>query len=350
VKNKPISFGCLGSQLAKHQTQAVISRLQERHPRLTCQLTIVPSPIAELAKRDEPFLAAAAAEVQYLEQQLTAGEFRLVVMQAADLVLPLAVGVAYAAVPARDNPFDAFLNRRGLITEEMAPGSTVGVMNMGTLVQMRSLFPDLEFRVVTGGLDHALEQLLRLNEIDGLVLPAAAAEHLGIQGIVSEIFYPDLLLPSSGQGILIVLAREDDREIRDLLAELHSAATFDEMTAEHAFVQRLASDQDPPISVLAQREGQDINVAGGIGSPHGTSFNRATVRGPRSDAAQLGAAVVEKLLLDGRTVIDLLEADFPEGLPGHELESAPDDDDLDEDIRAELAELDIIPPPADDDR
>ncbi len=72
-----------------------------------------------------------------------------------------------------------------------------------------------------------------------------------------------------------------------------------------------------------------------------------TVQGPRSEAAQLGADVVEKLLLDGRTVIDLLEADFPEGLPGHDDEAVPEDG-LDDDIRAELAELDIIPPPAED--
>ena len=347
MKNKPISFGCLGNQLAKHQTQAIISRLQERHPRLTCQLTIVPSPIADLAKRDEPFLAAAAAEVQFLEGQLTAGEFRLVVVRAADLVLPLADGVVYAAVPARENPFDAYLNRQGLITEEMTEGSTIGVLNMGSLVQMRALFPELDFRIITGGLDHALEQLLRRSEIDGLVLPASAAEHLGIQGIVSEIFYPELLLPSSGQGILVMLAREDDREIRELLAELHSPATFDEMTAEHAFVQRLASDQDLPISVLARLDRDQITVTGGIGSPHGASFNRVTVQGPRTEAARLGADVVEKLLLDDRTVIDLLEADFPEGLPGHDHDEPPEDD-LDDDIRAELAELDIIPPPAED--
>jgi hydroxymethylbilane synthase len=348
VKAKAISFGCLDNLLAKRQTQTIISQLQARHRRLACQLTVVPSPVADVAKRNEPFLAAAAVEVQFLEEQLLADDFRLVVVRAADLVLPLRDGVGYAAVPPRDNPFDAFLNRQGLITEEMPEGSSVGVLNMGSRVQMRALFPDLDFRIITGGLDRALEMLLRRNEVDGLVLPASAAEHLGIQGIVSEIFYPELLLPSSGQGILVILGRKDDHEIRELLSDLHSPATFDEMTAEHAFMQRLASDQDLPISVLARVDHDTITVTGSIGSPHGAAVNRVVVSGPRSDAARLGAAAVEKLLLDERAVIDLLEADFPEGLPGRDADDLAVSD-LDDEIRAELAELDIIPPPSEDD-
>ena len=59
------------------------------------------------------------------------------------------------------------------------------------------------------------------------MVPAAVTEHLGIQGIVAEIFSPDFILPGPGQGILVVVGRADDQEARELLADLHSDATAD---------------------------------------------------------------------------------------------------------------------------
>ncbi len=348
MKSRVISFGSLASPLAKSQTQFVISRLQAIRPRQTCQMTIVPTPVADSAKADEPFLAAAAAEVEFLEEQLLAEEFQVVVVAAPDLVLPLREGVTYAAVPERSTPYDAFLNRQGLIIDEMTAGSVIGVPNLRTRIQMQSLWPDLEFPILTGGLDRGLESLLRQCQVDGLVLPAGAAEHLGIQGIVSEIFYPEMILPSSGQGTLVALGRQDDQDLRDLLQPLHSLQTFQEMTAEHAFMQHFASDLDLPISVLAQVKQEQIHLTGATGSAHGVSTKSVTLSGDSEQAEMLGSELARLLLQDGQTVIDLLEADFPDGLPAGDLESdfeEEPEDELGDDLRAELADLDIIPPP-----
>jgi len=328
VKSRSVlSFGTLASPLAKAQTQAIISRLQRIHPRLTCQMTIVPSPLELEQHGGEPFLAASAAEVEFLEEQLLGNEFRFVVQRAPDLVLPLREGVTYAAIPARDTPFDAYLNRQGLIADEMPENSLVGVLNLRTKIQMKHLWPRLNFKVINGGLDRALEMFLRRCELDGLVVPAAAAEHLGIQGIVTEIFYPELMLPSSGQGILAILGRQDDQEGREILKHIHSDATFQEMEAEHSYMQRFTSDQDLPVSVLAQVERKKICVTGAIGSMHG-SGNQATIEGAATRASQVGTELAEKLLLSGEAFIDLLEADFPDGVPGDDLDEVMIDDPL----------------------
>jgi hydroxymethylbilane synthase len=332
-----LSFGTLPTPLAKAQTQAVIDRLQDHHARLACQMTIVPSPPTSTAASSEPYFAATAAEVQYLEDQLLAKEFRFVVIRAADIVLPLREGVTYAAVPARDTPFDAFLNRQGLILDDMPDRVVIGVLNLRTKIQMKQLWPRFNFRLLQGGIDNALELFLRQCELDGLVVPAASAEHLGIQGIVSEIFYPEMMLPSSGQGILVVLRREEDHEGRKLLKIMHSEASFLEMEAEHAFMQRFASDQDLPVSVLAQVDRNRICVTGAIASLH-TPANQETIEGKALHASQLGAELAEKLIMSGESVIDLLEADFPEGLPN---EFELDDPDADETVDL-LAEGELL--------
>lgn len=352
-----LSFGTLATPLAKAQTQEIITRLQAEHPRSTCQMTIVPSPISPEEQGDEPFLAASSAEVEFLETQLLAGEFRLVVQRAPDLILPLHEGLTYAAIPERNTPYDSLLNRKGLIADELPDGARVGVLNLRTKAQMQALFPRLNIQTLSGGADSALEVLLRRCQVDALVLPAAVSEHLGIQGIVTEIFYPELMLPSSGQGILVILAKEEDKAAIDMMRAVHSEATFLEMEAEHAFMQRFATDQDLPLSALAQVERRRIRIEGAISSLRAATLNRASHEGPAASAVQIGTELAEKLLLSGDAVIDLLEADFPDGLPPADLDDTlagdlPDDleggfdgdldgelgGDLDSDLEANIAD------------
>ena len=108
-------------------------------------------------------------------------------------------------MPDRATPFDAFLNRKGLIMDEMEPGSRIGVLShRGRAPRCRRCGRTCDFQILRGGVDRAMETHMRRSEIDGLVLPASVTEHLGIQGIVAEIFAPEFILPGPGQGILVV--------------------------------------------------------------------------------------------------------------------------------------------------
>lgn len=311
MKSRVISFGSLASPLARNQTQAVIDRIQATLPRLTCQLNIWDSPVNEVDKQDEPFIAVSRREMEFLEQQLLREQARLVVVEAADMVLPLPEGLAVICVPDRSTPFDAYLNRQGLIMDEMEPGTCVGVLSMRSRAQMRSLWPDISFRILRGGVDRAMETHLRKTEIDGLVLPAAVTEHLGIQGIVAEIFAPEFILPGPGQGTLAILGRENDQEARELLSGLHSNDTAVELETEHAFCRRMISDQDLPVGALARVIGKGVEITGTTGP--GTK--RIAVNGTVQEADAVGSGLADQILSRGESFADLLEADFPDGLP-----------------------------------
>jgi hydroxymethylbilane synthase len=323
VTAKVVSFGCLNTQLAKDQTRITLDHLQEINPRLACRMQVVPSPVARATQQDEPFLAASAAEVEFLEEQLLAGEFRLAVVQALDLVLPLREGLRFAAVLRRSPPFDAFLTRQNEILDEMPNGSVVGVMNLRSRTQMTALWPNLEFQLLRGGMQSALEALLRRCELDGLVAPAAVAEHLGLQSIVAEIFNPELILPSGGQGTMVVLGRAEDTEACELLAPIHCETTLVEMEAEHAFLQRFASDLELPVGVLARCEQGRVSIAGAVGSSAAATAAMHVCEGRASDADALGVSLAEDLLQNGAALVGLLEAEFPEGVPGDEDEVDP---------------------------
>lgn len=335
MKNRVLNFGSLASPLAKNQTQAVLDRLQQEAPRLTCQVNLLPSPLAEDETDLEVYNATSDLEAGYLFDLVRQDQVRLIVLEAADLAQPLPGDLEILCVPDRVNPFDAFLNRQGKIMDEMDPGSRVGVLNARSRAQMAALWPALDFQVLTGGVDRAMETHLRRSEIDGLVLPAAVTEMLGIQGIVAEIFSPEFILPGPGQGILLVIGKAGDEEARHDLASIHSQDTAAEFVAEMAFRWRMISDRDVPVGALARvRDGQLV-IVGATGS----ATNRISVDGSRDQAEEIGAGLASQILQDVTSFADLLEADFPEGLPaGDGLDDLDDLDDLDE--LGEMDEMD----------
>lgn len=312
-----LTFAALTSPLARSQAQSVIDRLQLRAPRLACQLELFNSPQSEAERDLETFVAVSRAEIAFLLEALRDGRTRLLVLEATDLLATTAPGAVIACVPDRAAPFDAFLNRGGRIMDEMDPGSRVGVLSQRVRAQLQALWPDLRFEILRGGVDQAMETHLRRSEIDGLVLPASVTEHLGIQGIVAEIFAPEFVLPGPGQGTLVVLAREGDVEAQELLAPLHSEDSALELTAERAFHRRMLPDQDLPVGALARVGIDGIAILGGTGAGR----HRISVSGTIAEAEAVGDGLAQQILSHSDTFTDLLEGDFPDGLP-----EEPDED------------------------
>ncbi len=324
METRVLNFGSLTSPLAKNQTQAVIDRIRREIPRADCRLDILTPPREDQATLTEIFNATSAREIDFLLEQVREKSCRLVVVEAADLGRPLPENLDILCVPDRSNPFDAFLNRQGLIIDDMDPGSRIGVLSVRTRAQMAALWPDLDFQVLPGGVDRAMETHLRRSEIDGLVLPAAVTEHLGIQGIVAEIFSPEFILPGPGQGILLVIGNKNDEEARRILAPFHNRATAAEFSTEMAFRSSMISDQDLPVGALARVQGSRVVIVGGTGS----AANRISVDGRSDQAEEIGRGLAAQILQDVSSFADLLEADFPDGLP--DLDDLDDLDEMDE--------------------
>ena len=318
----------LDSALARRQTQIFAEGLAEKLPHCSAHIQTVASPLKEEDKAEESFLAASPAEMAHLTDMLRRGAADAVVAAAADLVLPLAEDLQIACVPPRATPFDALLNRQGLIMDDLAAGCRIGVLTLRAKTQMQKLWPDLSFEIIRGGVDRALATHLRQSEIEGLVLPAAITEHLGIQGIVTEIFSPEFLLPGPTQGLLAVLGRADDDKLARLLQPLHSRPSAVELKAEQAFQMRLVKDQELPVGVLAKVRGREISVT----CTTGAGASRLRGDGYIDEAEMVGQNLADHVLQSVDSFLELLEADFPEGLPDEDYDpdEATDDDFLDD--------------------
>ena len=210
---------------------------------------------------------------------------------------------------------DALLHKDGLIIDDLEDGSRIGVLSARSQIQISSLWKDLDPVLMPGGAVAALDSYMQQNSVGCIVIPAGIAELLGVQDLVTEIFFPEIMLPGAGQGLIALLARDGDEEAVALAREIDSTPSRREMLGELAFRERICSDQSCPMGVLAQVTENEIVITGAIGSTVRKTFNQAVVQGPATEAAELGSKLAENLLMNTEILIGLLEADFPDGLP-----------------------------------
>ncbi|MCP4143667.1 MAG: hypothetical protein GY752_00125 [bacterium] len=323
--NGTFSIGTLDGRLSRAQTHYVINKLQDVHPKAVYQTETITDPTLNRESQSLVFNTNTPDELEMLQRQLLKKRFDMMIIAADDMVHPLIDGLQYASVLERNTPYDALLHKEGKNIDELE-NERIGVLSMRSQAQINTLWPDLRSILMRGGAAEALDSFLQEGIVDGLIMPAAVAERLDIQDMVSEIFYPEMMLPGFCQGVLAIVCRESDEEVYKMAQEIHSKDTAMEMLAEMSFRERICPDQNCPIGVMARVEEGIIAITGVIGSRAGGHLQQAVMDGPVKDARELGKAVAEELLTSEESIADLLEADFPDGLPV----AIDEDDDFDD--------------------
>ncbi len=349
------TLGTLDGRLNRAQTQIVIDRLKKAHPKAHFDMATVADPTAHRDRVDELYSTHSPGEVVFLQAQLLARKFQLVDLCAEDLVLPLPDGLVVAAVLERDTPYDALLHKDALIADDLPDGTHIGVLSHRSQAQISTLWPNLKPVLMTGGTVTALTAFLQEEAVECLVIPAALGERLGVLDIMSEVFFPEMMLPGAGQGLIALVACADDEDVITMAAQADSIQSHQEMLGELSFRERIRSDQDCALGVLAQANDDDLIITGAIGSLSGCAPNQAVLKGSADEAADLGSRLAEELLTNTSSLIGLLEADFPDGLPADPDEPVEDESEptLSEGYEEEVEslpkeDLDDYTPPRDD--
>jgi hydroxymethylbilane synthase len=130
------------------------------------------------------------------------------------------------------------------------------------------------------------------------VVAAAALDRLGRLDEAAEVLTPEVVLPQIGQGALAVECREDDGELRGLLAAIEHAPTRRAVDAERGFLASLGGGCELPAAAHA--------VVAGDGSARLTALlatldgrlvlRTATTFGPGDEPGATGLALGQTLL------------------------------------------------------
>jgi hydroxymethylbilane synthase len=234
--------------------------------------------------------------VNGVRDRLLSGEIDFAVHSLKDLPTTPAEGIALAAVPSRDDPRDALCGPCKLA--DLPAGARVGTGSTRRVAQLRALRPDIEVVPIRGNADTRLRKATD-GELDAVVLAYAGLVRIGRTEEISEIFDPEAMLPSPGQGALAVECRADRVDLVALLAAIDDAETRQAVTAERAMLNALGAGCSAPVGAYAARIDQKLCLTGAVIGYDGRRRIRLSETGKPHEADRVGRDLAARLMSQG---------------------------------------------------
>jgi hydroxymethylbilane synthase len=301
-----LTIGSRGSQLALWQARWVQARLAESGVQTRIEIIkttgdkITDVPLAKVGSK--------GLFTKEIEEALLDGRVDLAVHSLKDLPTVLPEGLAIAAIPEREQPFDAVI---GKPVAELPEGAKVGTSSLRRSAQLKLMRPDLRIEPVRGNLDTRLRKLDE-GQYDAILLAAAGLRRLGWEARIAETLSPEVMCPAVGQGALAIETRESG-EAREICSKLDHAATRAAVTAERAVLASLGGGCQVPIGAFASVSGEKLKLRAVVIHPDGGDLLVETAEGLIQDAEALGGGAARALLEKGARAI--LSSVYADGMP-----------------------------------
>ncbi|EOX1573489.1 hydroxymethylbilane synthase [Vibrio cholerae] len=305
----PIRIATRQSPLALWQANYVKDALMAAHPGLQVELVtmvtrgdaILDTPLAKVGGK--------GLFVKELEIAMLEGRADLAVHSMKDVPVDFPDGLGLVTICEREDPRDAFVSNTYAKIEDLPSGAIVGTCSLRRQCQLKAARPDLVIKELRGNVGTRLSKL-DAGEYDAIILAAAGLKRLELESRIRSFIEPEQSLPAVGQGAVGIECRVNDQLVRALLAPLNHADTADRVRCERAMNLTLQGGCQVPIGSYALLEGDHIWLRALVGEPDGSQIVRGEIRGPRTQAEQLGITLAEQLLSQGaKEILERLYCD-----------------------------------------
>ncbi|EJH89428.1 porphobilinogen deaminase [Vibrio cholerae] len=291
------------------QANYVKDALMAAHPGLQVELVtmvtrgdvILDTPLAKVGGK--------GLFVKELEIAMLEGRADLAVHSMKDVPVDFPDGLGLVTICEREDPRDAFVSNTYAKIEDLPSGAIVGTCSLRRQCQLKAARPDLVIKELRGNVGTRLSKL-DAGEYDAIILAAAGLKRLELESRIRSFIEPEQSLPAVGQGAVGIECRVNDQRVRALLAPLNHADTADRVRCERAMNLTLQGGCQVPIGSYALLEGDTIWLRALVGEPDGSQIVRGEIRGPRTQAEQLGITLAEQLLSQGaKEILERLYCD-----------------------------------------
>lgn len=293
-----LTIGTRQSLLALWQSNYIAARLREQYPE--CEVVL-----KKIVTKGDRILDVPLAKIggkglftKEIEQELIDGTVDLAVHSLKDMPTVLPEGLCLTAITSRANVGDAFVSNKYNSFDELPQGAVLGTSSLRRKAQLLAARPDLKIVDLRGNVDTRLRKLDE-GQMDAIILAAAGLERLGYGERIKEVIPAKVCLPAVGQGALAIESRDNDAEVREMLAFLNDEATKQATDAERAFLGLLEGGCQVPIGVHADVENGEIRIEAIIAELDGKKILRDTIVGKAANAAELGRELGKKMLAEG---------------------------------------------------
>ncbi|MBN1687993.1 MAG: hydroxymethylbilane synthase [Candidatus Omnitrophica bacterium] len=297
MKNE-IRIGTRGSALAVYQAELVKNKIERDFRAVTIDLVRIKTG-GDMIRRQRlsPFQTKRVF-TREIEEALLKGEIDLAVHSAKDMSVNLPEGLRMGAVLEREDARDCLVSKDGRLLADLPAGARIGTSSPRRKAQVLRKRPDLVIREIHGNVDTRIRKL-HANDLEGMILAVAGLKRLGLMTYIAEIFPEEEMLPSPGQGAIVVEVRDKDDSLSELLRPIHHGPSGIRLACERAFLRTLGGGCQLPCGVMTRVEGDRLSVKGMVLGLNGEVQADGEAEGLLGDAEVLGKRAAEKVLEQG---------------------------------------------------
>jgi len=288
------------SALALWQAEYVKAQLEHFHPDIKVELVpmttkgdiILDTPLAKVGGKG---LFVKELEVAMLENRAD-----IAVHSMKDVPVDFPEGLGLAVICPREDPRDAFVSNTYASLSDLPQGAIVGTSSLRRQCQLKAQRPDLDIRDLRGNVNTRLKKLDD-GQYHAIILAAAGLIRLEMAERIAQYIAPEAMLPANGQGAVGIECRNDDNNIKALLAPLECSNTRIRVVTERAMNKALEGGCQVPIasySVISE-DGKSVHLRGLVGAVDGSQIIASEITGPVAQGESLGNALAQELLSRG---------------------------------------------------
>jgi hydroxymethylbilane synthase len=291
-----LRIGTRGSPLARVQARAVRARLAAAigMEEDGIELVVIRTTGDIIQDRSLAEEGGKGLFTKEIEEALLAGHIDLAVHSAKDMPTLLPGGLILAACLEREDPRDVFISRKARSLTELPQGASLGTTSPRRQAIAKLTRPDLRVLPLRGNVDTRLRKL-DAGDVDATLLALAGLRRLGLTEHATHVMSADEFLPAVAQGAIGIETREDNKRVRDILADVDHDETSTAVACERSFLAALDGSCRTPIAGHATIAGDAVQFRGLIARPDGSAAHDIAGTGHRKDAITIGTKAGREL-------------------------------------------------------
>ena len=204
-----------------------------------------------------------------IEKELQDKNIDVAVHALKDMPALETIGLKTDSFLERNDPREILITMNKQKLSELKKNSIIGTSSFRREYQIKKIRSDLECKLIRGNVDTRIKKL-KDGIYDAIILSYAGIKFLNFDDEISEIFSPEQVIPSAGQGIIALQCREDDEEIISVLKKINHNETFMRAHVERNILKVLEGDCETAVGAHSIIKDDKIIVEAELFSLDGT--------------------------------------------------------------------------------
>jgi hydroxymethylbilane synthase len=293
-----LTVGTRGSRLSLIQTDIVIQKLKEKIPELEIEVKTIKTTGDKITSKPLISIKEKGIFEKEIDKAVLRGDVDFAVHSMKDVPILHPPKTVIVAVPERESPYDVLVSRERLSLRDLPAGAVIGTGSPRRIAQLLRIRPDLEIKPIRGNVDTRVRKL-KQGLYDAVVLAEAGLQRLKMQDCITERLSLDDFTPAPGQGALAVIAREDNKEVIEILKRINHQPSMASVRSERAFIKEIGGGCKVPLGAYARIKNNMLSLYAVVLSPDGKTKIQTIKAGDPEHPEELGFEAAREILEKG---------------------------------------------------